>query len=125
MKKAEKIKYFKDRVNYYFFEVFKLNYLTLNILENAEEFLDYKACVMWYPIEMGAGIIDLSYSLEWIEDITLTKEEINSVAFHEVMEAILSEIQMLCYERFIDKKDIPSAIHRVINTFENTIMDKL
>lgn len=119
MNKINKVKYFKERVNYYFFGVFKLVDFNLSIYEQIEA--GVMASTYWHPIESGSGMISICYSKDWIESRELNKESIDIVAFHEVLEALLSEMQELAISRFISKKDIPNAVHRVIRRMENIV----
>ena len=115
---ADKIEYFKQRVNHYFFEVFKMVEFFLEISEGTG-LQDNRARTYWHDIETGSGMIQIEYQKEWIGDNSTTIEEIDKVAFHEVCEAMLWELDELIYSRFIQKKDIPNAKHRVIRRLEN------
>jgi hypothetical protein len=121
--KDKKIKYFKNRVNYYFFDIFHLQFFELNIEEQVDP--DVRASTFWHNIDEGSNMINICYSIDWIENKNLTYTEIDKVAFHEVCEALLSEVQQLMTYRFISKKDIPNAIHRIIRILENTIFEKI
>jgi hypothetical protein len=117
MTKHAKIKYFEDRVNHYFFEVFKMYDFELTIHDQKK--FGTRASTYWHPIEDGAGMITICYSNYWIESKNTNKHDIDIVAFHEVWEAILSELQELVKRRYISEKDLPNAVHRVIRRMEN------
>lgn len=113
------INYFKERVRYYFFKVFHMYEYELELSEGNDE--DIRACMRYHPIECGTGIIEISYSKSWVKGKKLSLNEIDKVAFHEVCEAILCELQQLISARFITEKDIPNAVHRVIRRLENVV----
>ena len=115
----KRIKYFKTRLKYYFFDIFHLYDFELTI--DSQEKSDARASTYWYDIDEGAGIISIYYDIDWISYKKTTYDEIEKVAFHETWEAILSELQELAKKRFISKKDIPNATHRVIRRMENII----
>ena len=111
------VKYFTSRVNHYFFDVFKMHDYELTISEQNKG--GTRASTYWHDLESGAGMITIAYSKYFIS--TTDKKEIDIVSFHEVWEAILSELQELAERRFISKKDISAATHRVIRRMENII----
>lgn len=115
----DNIKYFKNRVNYYFFDVFHLYEFELNIEPQLKG--DVRASCYWHEIYEGAGIITFCYSKDWIQYEDTSLEDIDKTAFHEVLEALLSEVNELMARRFISKKDIPNAIHRIIRRMENVV----
>jgi hypothetical protein len=115
----KRVKFFKKCVNYYFFEIFHLYEFQLTI--SSDESTEIRAGCYWSDINDGAGIINIYYSIPWIMSKETTYDEINKVAFHETWEAILSELQELIIERFISKKDIANAVHRVIRRMENIV----
>jgi hypothetical protein len=117
--KTKRINYFKNRVNYYFYDVFKLVDFQLIIKEQENDCS--RVSTYWHPIDTGAGQILICYSKHWIESTGLTRKEIDMSAFHETWEAILWEMQDLMRQRFISEKDIPNATHRVIRRMENVI----
>lgn len=116
------IEYFKERVNHYFFNVFHLYDFELEIVEEEGD-ESYRARTYWYPVEDGAGSITIAYAKEWINEKDLKLDEIDKIAFHEVVEALLSELNQLIRSRFVSRKDIPNAIHRVVRRLENTIFN--
>lgn len=113
------IKYFKERVNFYFHDFFKLSFLDLTIMSQNKG--DAKASSYWHNINKGAMMVTICYSKHFVEDKETTKEEIDKVAFHEVWECILSELQELVDTRTILERDLPNAVHRVIHIMENTV----
>ena len=82
---------------------------------------DVRATCYYRDINEGTVMINICYSLDWVNNEDVTLEEIDKVAFHEVWEAILSELTELTSQRFITKKDIPTAIYRVIHRMENVM----
>jgi hypothetical protein len=126
MNVKDKIKYFEKRVKYYFYDFFKLYELSLHICP--QEKIGVRASSYWHELKDGAGLITICYTKAWLDCKDTTKAEIDEVAFHEVCESMLWELQELCKSRFICEKDIPNAVHRVIRRLENVvypnIMDK-
>jgi len=116
------VKYFEKKVNHYFFKVFKLYDYELAI--DSQKDPDSRASAYWYKKRNGAQIITICWSKEWINDIP-TKKEVDKVAFHECAEALLSELDQLIKDRYIQKVEIQAAIHRVIRRLENSIFEKL
>jgi len=119
MTNKEKENYFIERTKYYFFDIFKLYDYELSIEKDFDN--DVRASTLYHNIADGTGMISIFYSTHWINSKKTFKEEIDVIAFHEVMEAILWELQSLSESRFIMPKDIPNAVHRVIRRFENII----
>lgn len=113
------IDYFIKRVEYYFYKIFHLYDYELEI--TVQDKVGARATSYWHRIEDGSGMITISYTEEWINDETLEFEEIDKIAFHEVSECLLSELQQLINARFISEKDIPNAVHRVIRRLENSV----
>lgn len=115
----KRIDFFKNKVKYYFFDVFHLYDFDLTI--DSQKNYEVCASCYWHNINDGAGMISMYYSIHWISNEETTYEEIEKTAFHETWEAILSELSELSTERFISKKDLPNAVHRVIRRMENII----
>lgn len=115
----QKIKLFKKRVNYFFFDIFKLYDYNLEII--AQKNIDARATTYWHHIEEGSGLITIAYSESWLFYKDTDEKEIDIVAFHEVWEAILWELQSIAASRFIEERSIPNAAHRVIRRMENII----
>ena len=119
MTKKEKISYFEKRVNYYFFDFFKLQHFELHIFRKDDD--DSRGSSGWHAWDVGAGQVSIFYNKEWIADKETLNNEIDKVAFHEVCECLLSELNELIRTRFIEENIIAHAIHRVIRTLEGTV----
>jgi len=117
------INYFIQQVNYYFFDVFKLYQYDLS-LESTNEKVDYLAATSYDLLEDGTKSITIMYSLSWLKEET-SKEKIQKVAFHEVMEALLSELVQVAESRYIMESMVPNAIHSIIRTLENTVFHNI
>jgi hypothetical protein len=115
----DNITLFKESVQYYFFEVFKLCQYSLEI-EGVEEAGDYFAATVYDTLEDGSKSVIISYSIPWLIEET-SKEKIEKVAFHEVLEALLADLVQVAESRYIMESMIPNAIHTIIRTFENTV----
>lgn len=117
--KKRRIKLFEHNVHHFFFDVFKLYDYELSIISQVN--IGARATTYWHSIEEGAGMITIAYSENWLFDEDTDKKEISLVAFHEVCEALLWEINSLATSRFIEKREIPNAIHRIIRRMENIV----
>jgi len=118
--KKKLIEYFEKRVRFYFFEIFKLYDFELTIGSQSKR--SARTSAYWHDLDEGSGMIAIFYSENWIKEKP-SREEIDKCAFHEVCESLLSELQELISERYINKKDLPNAVHRVIRRLENSIFD--
>jgi hypothetical protein len=119
----DNITFFKEAVKHYFFEVFKLYQYNLEI-EGVEEEGNYLAATIYDTFEDGSKAVTISYSIPWLEDET-SKEKIELVAFHEVLEALLADLVQVAESRYIMESMVPNAIHTIIRTFENTVFKYL
>lgn len=115
----QKIKLFENKVRYFFFDIFKLYDYELSIISQTN--ISARASTYWHSIEEGAGIITIAYSNNWLFDKDTDKKEISLVAFHEVCEAILWELNSLASSRFVEEREIPNAVHRIIRRMENIV----
>jgi len=61
--------------------------------------------------------------LKYEDGTPYQKDMIKRIAFHEVMEMILSRLQLLGEDRFITETDIRDEMHRLIMKFENVIFE--
>lgn len=76
----------------------------------------------WHPIDDSAQMLSICYGKGWLKKKNLKDQEINRVAFHEVCEGMLSKLNQLCHERFIQKREIQTAVHEVVRRLENAII---
>lgn len=123
MNKKEKVKYFEERVRHYFFDVFKMAFFDL-FVDKHEDKEEKEFCAMTYQ-SYGGAMISIFYYKTWIERKDLAKDEISHVAFHEVCEALLSDLIHCAQTRFVTYSEIDAARHRIINILENIVMEKL
>ena len=112
--------YFKDRVNYYFFDVFRLFEYELEIDEQEDD--DARSSIYWHKMKVGAQMVTICYTRNWLCNLETTKKEIDKVAFHEVCEALLSELGEMAHERYISEREITASTHRIIRRLENIIL---
>jgi hypothetical protein len=115
------IEFFEEQVKYYFFDIFKLHQYHLDIGGGA---VDCLACTEYGELEEGTKAITISYSSEWLIGET-DVERIRLVAFHEVLEALLSGLVQVAESRYITESMVPNAIHAIIRTMENTVLKYL
>jgi hypothetical protein len=115
----DNVNYFKERVNYYFFDFFKMYEYELTI--SSQDKFASRASTYWHSFDEGAQMITICYTEDWISEKDITKKEIDKVAFHEVCEAFLSELNQLIQERFITEDNVNRSIHKVIRKLENIL----
>lgn len=115
----KKIKYFKQCV-YKWIKYFELTDFEIYIDETNID--DCRASCHWHHLDEGAQQLTILFSKQWIKNKYTCKEEIETVAFHEVCECLLSEINQLCRERFVQRREVTTAIHRIIRRLENSIL---
>lgn len=114
--KEKRVELFKKCVRRYI-EIFGLRDYEVFIDEQLNS--NVRASCSWHDMNDGAQQLSIFYSKQWIEDEKRNNKEIDKVAFHEVCEGLLSEINNLCYERFIQEREVRTAIHRIIRRLEN------
>jgi hypothetical protein len=121
MKETEikkRIKYFEDRVRYYFFEVFKMYEYDLTINKDTDK-TEALAYTSYHPSSEGASQISIYYC-----DLLIMKSEnnysdIDKTAYHEVLESLLSELKMLAVARYVTEPELMRANHRIIERLTN------
>jgi len=119
MTKLDKIKYFKSRVSYYFYDFFKLSDYELTI--TGQDKFDTRGSAYWHSYEEASAMCTICYSNGWISSGEVTKYEIDKIAFHEVCECLLQEINKISRERFISEVVIEHSIHQIIRRIENSV----
>lgn len=117
---AGKEKYFKLCVME-FIDFFHLNDFDITI--DSYETDDAQACCSFYPLEDGAQSLGIYYVKKII--LEADEREIRRIAFHEVCEGLLSELQQLSRSRFILEREIAAATHRVIRRMESCILPRI
>jgi prephenate dehydrogenase len=60
-----------------------------------------------------------TFKLSTIWDIPVSNRDINLRAFHEVLELLLSRLNILAKLRFINEGEIDEELHNIIRIFEN------
>jgi hypothetical protein len=127
MNKIQKVKYFEDRVKFWFKYFGMVDYeVSVNKKVNDNAI----ATCYWHnlqdkPFEDGR-IFNIVYSNEWILS-DIGKDEIDMVAFHETLEAMLYRLRDFAFnqEYVVSAREIDSEIHKIIRTFENTVFEHL
>ncbi len=121
MSKSENVKLFKIWV-YKYINFFDLSDWEITIEELIEKYI--RATVLWD--EMASNrIANFYYEKEWIENNKLTKDEIQRVAFHEVLELLLANLRVFSVEHKekISSREVDTEIHRIIRKLENKVFN--
>jgi hypothetical protein len=112
----KKFRYFVKRCEYWrkFFGLYgwKIYYF----LEEDPE----GACFAWITSNCRTRIASISLNTIW-EDRTPTKDALNNTALHEILHLLLSKMQELGLDRFINKGDLQEAAEETIRVLENAI----
>jgi len=118
----QKIQFFTNEVQYYI-EYFglidwKLFVNEINEVEKEKESL----CATCYVGEIENRNVVISYNKEWIEEENCL-QTISRVAFHEVMELMLSRLNGFASTRdfYVSEAMIIEEIHKIIRTMENKV----
>ena len=119
-----KVKLFKDSIKKYidYFGLWEWEY---HIKES--EIPNYRARTSYYDIEEnpeGSGyIVTFFYNVAWLKDKETNKEEIDKVAFHEVLELLFCKLRDWSENNnfHITKYQVDEEVHRIIRRLENKI----
>lgn len=120
MTKEENIELFTKYVHHYFYSVFKMKEFEMYVQKDKE---DISRANMTFDNE-GQSIC-ISYEETWVQNTKLTNKEIQEIAFHEVMEGLLGEMQELIDSRYITENMVAPAVHRVIQRLVNILLPYL
>ncbi len=88
-----------------------------------ENVQDSRACVRHKTV---GKIATISLSVDWPGYKIISNEELDKVAFHEILELLLSRLSSMCrgyvayHESAVDEE-----IHVIIRTLENTLFEKI
>ena len=114
---------YKERVDlfiesvYRYIKMFNLGEYDV-VIEPSDDKNIFGSCE-WFDYEDGTQSIIISFSKPWFENAKeITRHEIKEVAFHEVCELLLSELNQIANERFIEKREITKAVHRIVRRLE-------
>ena len=121
MTRQKKIKLFTKYVNHYFHDIFKLTDYELLIHE--QDKISARASTYSHPIEDGANMVTICYSIDWIDKKDLEEIEIEKVAFHEVCETLLLKMCELAKCRYIMEREITETTHYIIRKLENIFFE--
>jgi len=123
MNLKERREQFYKSVRYYFFDVLKMYDQEL-YLESSNESEHFRARMLEHEYTHGANQKTIIVSENWLEDC-VDIDELERVAFHETIEALLGELagMILHHSRCTVELPTPNlnaAIHRVIRKLEHT-----
>lgn len=119
----QKIQFFTNEVQYYI-EYFGLVdwKLFVNEIDKEEVIKEKELCATCYVGDIENRTVAISYNKDWIDEENCLKT-ISQVAFHEVMELMLSKLNAFSNSRefFIPESIITEEIHKIIRTLENKV----
>jgi hypothetical protein len=123
MTTQQKIQFFTNEVQYYI-EYFGLIdwKLFVNEINKEEVEKEKELCATCYVGEIENRHVVISYNKEWINEENCL-QTISQVAFHEVMELMLSRLNAFSNSRefYIPESIIIEEIHKIIRTLENKV----
>lgn len=122
METKEKIKYFTAQV-YKYQKMFNLLDFEFSV-DDGSKITSRGTMIYRHPFEVDGDQqqITIGYNLQWIKNAT--KEEINRVVFHEIMESLLWKINSFAEDREhnILQREIDTERHRIIRILENVVL---
>jgi hypothetical protein len=121
MKETEikkRIKYFEDRVRYYFFEVFKMYEYSLNVSYDKDDNDNY-GYTTYHPEKIGSCQFWIHSTQLLVDNTEMSLADIDKVAYHEVVEAMLAELKIYAYARYTTEAQIMRANHKIIERMTN------
>lgn len=113
----EKRRYFTERVNYWFYDFFKMYDYELYVDDQGLE--EERAATSWGT---GEGLqLTISYNPKWLSE-TDSLVDMDKTAFHEAAEGLLWELSALA-DNGGDHLDglVQMTVHRVIRRMENIV----
>lgn len=124
-----KIQLFKNSVKKYidYFGLWEYEYYILK----KEKDSDNRASVNTWSLKerpQGSGFIaTFYYNKHWLSDKETCKEEIDKVAFHEIIELLFIKLREWSQNNkfYISEYQIDEEIHRIIRRFENKVWEKI
>jgi len=120
MCKKDNIEFFKNEVNS-FIDFFGLNDWEIYIEDDDDDSI---LGVLECDGMDSNRLATIRYSNDWISSKETTKYDISKTAFHEVMELLLIKLRSYSNntELLVSEREIDEEVHRIIRTFENTIL---
>lgn len=81
----------------------------------------------WVNVDYDNSTATISFNKDWIDNKVFYKEEeIRMIAFHEVSELLISELDTLARERYgVTEDRLLKARHKFIHRMENSVFRKL
>ena len=98
-------------------DIFKINDYSIHFVQETDD--DKYAWCMW---KIEDRICVFGISTYW--DTVPSDEFVCKIAFHEVWELLLGELHSLAECRFVQEREIETAVHSIIRRMENTVFNK-